>query len=265
MNKLALLPDYFSGEIYFRLYQMVAGATCLPWGHLVCTRFAKPRLWPLSSLRLLVSWSLCIVLTLAVTGVTRAEDEPEDADKGTTDTYRSPWADEFEVDPFATPTPVSAFRSPFSKDPLLPKRNPDDIIDQRPTRKVFDVDNRGDRELYPDLIIEPSIYDRYEVYETDRDGLAVDEPKAIIKHGLYDSYDVYKTDRDGLAVDEPHLVIKEGVYDGEYKVYETDRYGMPEDMPSKVIKTDRLGRQEVYRTDRYGMPIGDPIDEQIIE
>lgn len=112
---------------------------------------------------------------------THAEDEAEDTDTTTTDTYRSPWADENETDPFATPTPVSAFTSPFSKDPLLPKRNPDDIGDQRPTRKVYDVDNRGDRELYPDLIIEPSIYDRYEVYETNRDGLAVDEPKAVIE------------------------------------------------------------------------------------
>jgi hypothetical protein len=206
---------------------------------------------------------LSLILS-AVTAVC-AEDETEDTDQTTTDTYRSPWIDESEPDPFATPAPVSAFTSPFSKDPLLPKRNPDDIIDQRPTRKVFDVDNRGDRELYPDLIIEPSIYDRYEVYETDRDGPAVDQPKAIIKHGLHDSYEIYKTDRDGLAVDEPHLVIKEGVYDGEYKVYETDRYGMPVDIPSKVIKTDRLGRQEVYRTDRYGMPVGDPIDEQIME
>jgi len=207
--------------------------------------------------------SLSLILS-AVTAVC-AEEETEDSDQTTTDTYRSPWSDENEADPFATPTPVSAFRSPFSKDPFLPKRNPDDITDQRPTRKVYDVDNRGDRELYPDLIIEPSIYDRYEVYETDRDGLALDDPKAIIKHGLHDSYEVYKTDRDGLAVDEPHLVIKEGVYDGEYKVYETDRYGMPEDTPSKVIKTDRLGRQEVYGTDRYGMPIGDPIDEKILE
>jgi hypothetical protein len=206
---------------------------------------------------------LAPIIVFAAT--THAEDETEGPDKKTTDTYRSLWSDENEADPFATPTPVSDFRSVFSRDPLLPKRNPDDIIDQRPTRKVYDVDNRGDRELYPDLIIEPSIYDRYEVYETDRDGLAVDEPKAIIKHGLYDSYEVYKTDRDGLAVDEPHLVIKEGVYDGEYKVYETDRYGMPEDIPSKVIKTDRLGRQEVYRTDRYGMAIGDPINERIVE
>jgi hypothetical protein len=212
--------------------------------------------------------SLSLILS-AVTAVC-AEDETEDSDQTTTDTYRSPWADESEsTDPLTSVLSESDTRhssqvtshSRFS----LPKRNPDDIIDQRPTRKVFDVDNRGDRELYPDLIIEPSIYDRYEVYETDRDGLAVDEPKAIIKNGLHDSYEVYKTDRDGLAVDEPHLVIKEGVYDGEYKVYETDRYGMPEDIPSRVIKTDRLGRQEVYRTDRYGMPIGDPIDEQIIE
>jgi hypothetical protein len=210
-----------------------------------------------------LSASLSLLLC-AVTAV-YAEDETEDADKTTTNAYRSPWADENEADPFATPTPVPAFTSPFSRDPLLPKRNTDDIIDQRPTRKVYDVDNRGDRELYPDLIIEPSIYDRYEVYETDRDGLALEEPKAIIKHGLHDSYEVYKTDRDGLAVDEPHLVIKEGVYDGEYKVYETDRYGMAEDIPSKVIKTDILGRQKVYRTDRYGMPIGDPINERIIE
>ena len=210
-----------------------------------------------------------ILFLCAVTAVC-AEDEPEDADKSTTDTYRSPWTDESDsTDPLTSVLSESDTRhtsqvtshSRFS----LPKRNPDDIIDQRPTRKVFDVDNRGDRELYADLIIEPSVYDRYEVYETDRDGLAVDEPKAIIKHGLFDSYEVYKTDRDGLAVNEPHLVIKEGVYDGEYKVYETDRYGMSEDIPSKVIKTDRLGRQEVYRTDRYGMPIGDPIDERIIE
>jgi hypothetical protein len=204
-------------------------------------------------------------LMLSVVTAVCAEDETEDADKTTTDIYRGPWSDENEPDPFATPTPVSALKSPFSNDPLLPKRNPDDILDSRPTRKVFDVDSRGDRELYPDLIIEPSIYDRYEVYETDRDGLAVEEPKAIIKHGLHDSYEVYETDRYGLAVDEPHLVIKEGVYDGEYKVYETDRYGMPMDLPSKVIKTDILGRQEVYRTDRYGMPIGDPIKERIVE
>lgn len=207
--------------------------------------------------------SLSLILS-AVTAVC-AEEETEDADKTTTDTYRSPWSDESEPDPFATPTPVPAYTSPFSRDPLLPKRDPDDVLDKRPTRKVYDVDNRGDRALYPNLIIEPSIYDRYEVYETDRDGLALDEPKAIIKHGLHDSYEVYKTDRDGLAVDEPHLVIKEGVYDGEYKVYETDRYGMPEDIPSKVIKTDRSGRQEVYRTDRYGMSIGDPINERIVE
>jgi len=209
--------------------------------------------------------SASLSLLLCAVSLVCAEDESENTDRTTTNTYRSPWADEGEADPFATPTPVSAFTSPLSKDPLLPKRNPDDIIDQRPTRKVYDVDNRGDRELYPDLIIEPSVYDRYEVYETDRDGLAVEEPKAGIKHGLRASYEVYKTDRYGMAVDEPHLVIKEGVYDGEYKVYETDRYGMPEDTPSKVIKTDRLGRQEVYRTDRYGMPIGDPINERIIE
>jgi hypothetical protein len=249
MNKLALLPDYFSGEIHFRLMSVSRKLSV----------FIRVNRWPA-----LVNTTLATVLAFSAT-TTHAEEEPENTDKTTTDTYRSPWADENEVDPFATPTPVSAFTSPFSTDPLLPKRNPDDIIDQRPTRKVYDVDNRGDRELYPDLIIEPSIYDRYEVYETDRDGLALDEPKAIIKHGLHDSYEVYKTDRDGMAVDEPHLVIKEGVYDGEYKVYETDRYGMPEDIPSKVIKTDRLGRQEVYRTDHYGMPIGDPIDEQIIE
>jgi hypothetical protein len=203
-------------------------------------------------------------LLLCSTTAVWAEDETKDADKTIEEAYRSPWADDNEANPFATSTSFVHFTSPLSKDALLPKRNPDDIGDQRPTRKVYDVDNRGDRELYPDMIIEPSVYDRYEVYETDRDGLA-EEPKAIIKHGLHDSYEVYKTDRDGLAVDEPHLVIKEGVYDGEYKVYETDRYGMPEDIPSKVIKTDRLGRQEVYRTDRYGMPIGDPIDEQIIE
>jgi hypothetical protein len=129
------------------------------------------------------------LLLCAVTAVC-AEDQTEDGDKTTADTYRSPWFDENGTDPFATPTPVSAFTSPFSKDPLLPKRDRDDIIDQRPTRKVYDVDNRGSREPYPDLIIEPSIYDRYEVYETDRDGLAVDEPKAIIKHGVHDSYEV---------------------------------------------------------------------------
>jgi hypothetical protein len=213
--------------------------------------------------------SLRLILS-AVTAVC-AEDETEDTETTTTSSYRSPWTDESEsADPLASlsstrhSSPVTShFLS--SSDPLLPKRNPDDITDQRPTRKVYDIDNRGSREPYPDLIIEPSIYDRYEVYETDRDGLAVDEPKAIIKHGLYDSYEVYKTDRDGLAVDEPHLVIREGVYDGEYKVYETDRYGMPEDIPSKVIKTDRSGRQEVYRTDRYGMAIGDPINERIVE
>jgi len=136
--------------------------------------------------------------------------------------------------------------------------------DSRPTRKVYGIDNCGDRELYPELIIEPSIYDRYKVYETDRDGLAVAEPKAIIKQGIHDRYEVYKTDRDGLAVDEPHLIIEEGRH-GDQKVYETDRYGMREDIPSRVIKTDRRGRQEVYRTDRYGMPIGDPIDEKILE
>jgi hypothetical protein len=242
MNKLALLPDYFSGEIHFRLMSVSRKLSAL----------IRVNRWPA-----LVNTTLATVLAFSAT-TTHAEDETNDTDTTTTDAYSSPWSDESESDPFATPTP-------FSKDPLLPKRNPDDIIDQRPTRKVYDVDNRGDRQLYPNLIIEPSVYDRYEVYETDRDGLAVDEPKAVIKHGLHDSYEVYKTDRYGLAVDEPHLVIKEGVYDGEYKVYETDRYGMPEDIPSKVIKTDRLGRQEVYRTDRYGMPIGDPIDEQIIE
>ena len=147
---------------------------------------------------------------------------------------------------------------------LFPKKDDLSGFDSRPTRKVYGIDNRGDRERYPDLIIEPSIYDRYEVYETDRDGLAVDEPKAIIKRGLRDRYEVYKTDRDGLAVDEPHLIIEEGRH-GDQKVYQTDRYGMREDIPSRVIKTDRRGRQEVYRTDRYGMPIGDPIEEKILE
>jgi len=206
-----------------------------------------------------------VLSTTASLLTARAEDETEDTDTTTTNAYRSPWADENEADPFAAPTPVSAFRSPFSTDPLLPKRNPDDITDQRPTRKLYDIDNRGRREIYPETVIKPGIHDRYEVYDTDRDGLAVDEPKAIIKHGLHDSYEVYKTDRYGMAVDEPHLVIKEGVYDGEYKVYETDRYGMPVDIPSKVIKTDILGRQKVYRTDRYGMAIGDPINERIVE
>ena len=147
---------------------------------------------------------------------------------------------------------------------LFPKKDDLSGFDSRPTRKVYGIDNRGDRERYPDLIIEPSVYDRYEVYETDRDGLAVDEPKAIIKQGLHDSYEVYKTDRDGLAVDEPHLIIEEGRH-GDQKVYQTDRYGMREDIPNRVIKTDRRGRQEVYRTDRYGMPIGDPIEEKILE
>ncbi len=148
---------------------------------------------------------------------------------------------------------------------LFPEKDDDPLaLDSRPTRKVYGIDNRGDRELYPELIIEPSIYDRYEVYETDRDGLKKWEPKAIIKQGLNDRYEVYKTDRDGLAVDEPHLIIEENVY-GDHKVYKTDRYGMPEDIPSRVIKTDALGRQEVYNTDRYGMPIGDPIDEKILE
>ena len=153
----------------------------------------------------------------------------------------------------------------IQRERLFPKK--DDGLsgfDSRPTRKVYGVDNRGDRELYPELIIEPSIYDRYEVYETDRDGLKKWEPKAIIKQGLHDRYEVYRTDRDGRAVDEPHLIIEEGRH-GDQKVYETDRYGMREDIPSRVIKTDRRGRQEVYRTDRYGMPIGDPIDEKILE
>ena len=147
---------------------------------------------------------------------------------------------------------------------LFPKNGDLSGFDSRPTRKVYGIDNRGDRELYPQLIIEPSIYDRYEVYETDRDGLKKWEPKAIIKQGVYGRYEVYKTDRDGLAVDEPHLIIEEGRH-GDQKVYETNRYGMREDIPSRVIKTDRRGRQEVYRTDRYGMPIGDPIDEKILE
>jgi len=210
-----------------------------------------------------LSLLLCAVTTVC------GEDGTEDTGQTIMDTYRSHWTDESDstdllASPLATSTPVSIFRSAFSRDPLLPKRNPDDVIDSRPTRKVYGVDNRGDRELYPELIIEPSIYDRYEVYETDRDGLAVDEPKAIIKQGLHDRYEVYKTDRDGLAVDEPHLIIEEGRH-GDQKVYETDRYGMREDTPSHVIKTDRRGRQEVYRTDRYGMPIGDPIDEKILE
>lgn len=206
-----------------------------------------------------------VLFTVSAMLTVRAEEETEDTDTTTTNTYRSPWADENEADPFATPTPVSAFTSPLSKEPLLPKRNPDDIIDQRPTRKLYDIDNRGRREIYPETVIKPGIHDRYEVYGTDRDGITELEPKAVIKHGLRDSYEVYKTDRYGMAVDEPHLVIKEGVRGGEYKVYDTDRYGMPLNIPSKVIKTDILGRQKVYRTDRYGMPIGDPIDERIIE
>ena len=147
---------------------------------------------------------------------------------------------------------------------LFPKKDDLSGFDSRPTRKVYGIDNRGDRERYPDLIIEPSVYDRYEVYETDRDGLKKWEPKAIIKRGLRDRYEVYKTDLDGLAVDEPHLIIEEGRH-GDQKVYQTDRYGMREDIPNRVIKTDRRGRQEVYRTDRYGMSIGDPIDEKILE
>ena len=147
---------------------------------------------------------------------------------------------------------------------LFPKKDDLSGFDSRPTRKVYGIDNRGDRERYPDLIIEPSVYDRYEVYETDRDGLKKWEPKAIIKRGLRDRYEVYKTDLDGLAVDEPHLIIEEGRH-GDQKVYQTDRYGMREDIPNRVIKTDRRGRQEVYRTDRYGMPIGDPIEEKILE
>ena len=210
-----------------------------------------------------LSLLLCAVTTVC------GEDETEDGDQTTTDTYRSHWTHESDstdllVSPFATSIPVSALTSPLSKDTLLPKRNPDDIIDSRPTRKVYGVDNRGDRELYPELIIEPSIYDRYEVYETDRDGLKEMEPKAIIKQGLHDRYEVYRTDRHGLAVDEPHLIIEEGRH-GDQKVYETDRYGLREDIPNRVIKTDRRGRQEVYRTDRYGMPIGDPIKERIVE
>jgi len=215
--------------------------------------------------------ALAASLSLLLCAVTTVygEDETEDGNQTTMDTYRSHWTHESDstdllASPLATSTPVSALTSPLSKDTLLPKRNPDDIIDSRPTRKVYGVDNRGDRELYPELIIEPSMYDRYEVYETDRDGLKEMEPKAIIKQGVYDRYEVYKTDRDGLAVDEPHLIIEEGRH-GDQKVYQTDRYGMREDIPNRVIKTDRRGRQEVYRTDRYGMPIGDPIDEKILE
>jgi hypothetical protein len=216
-----------------------------------------------TALAAFLSLLLCAVTTVC------GEDETEDGDQTTTDTCRSHWTHESDstdllVSPLATSTPVSALTSPLSKDTFLSKRNPDDIIDSRPTRKVYGVDNRGDRELYPELIIEPSVYDRYEVYETDRDGLKKWEPKAIIKQGLHDRYEVYKTDRDGLAVDEPHLIIEEGRH-GDQKVYQTDRYGMREDIPSRVIKTDRRGRQEVYRTDRYGMPIGDPIDEKILE
>jgi len=205
------------------------------------------------------------LFTIAGLPIAKAEDATEDTETTTTSSYSSPWTDESESDPFATPTPVSTFRSPLESDPLLPKRNPGGFIDTRPTRKLYDIDNRGRREIYPETVIKPGIHDRYEVYDTDRDGITELEPTAIIKHGLHDSYEVYKTDRYGMAVDEPHLVIKEGVRGGEYKVYETDRYGMPVDIPSKVIKTDRLGRQEVYRTDRYGMPIGDPIDEKILE
>ena len=152
-----------------------------------------------------------------------------------------------------------------SRERLFPEKDADPLaLDSRPTRKVYGIDNRGDREPYPELIIEPSMYDRYEVYETDRDGLKKWEPKAIIKQGLYDRYEVYKTDRDGLTDVYPDLVIKENVY-GDHQLYKTDRYGIPEDIPSRVIKTDILGRQQVYRTDRYGMPIGDPIDEKILE
>jgi hypothetical protein len=213
---------------------------------------------------------LALAIFLAITATTHAEDETEDTSQTTTDTYRSPWADDSDsTDPLTSSStrhssPVTSHLL-SSPDPLLPKRNPGDFIDTRPTRKVYDIDNRGRREIYPETVIKPGIHDRYEVYGTDRDGITELEPKAIIKPGLRDSYEVYKTDRDGLAVDEPHLVIKEGVRDGEYKVYDTDRYGMPEDIPSKVIKTDILGRQKVYRTDRYGMPIGDPINERIVE
>jgi len=217
-------------------------------------------------------WPVFLACLLALSAsTTHAEDETEDTSQTTTDTYRSPWADDSDsTDPLASSS-STRHSSPVtshllsSPDPLLPKRNPGDFIDTRPTRKLYDIDNRGRREIYPETVIKPGIHDRYEVYGTDRDGITELEPAAIIKHGLRDSYEVYKTDRYGLAVDEPHLVIKEGVYDGEYKVYDTDRYGMPVDIPSKVIKTDILGRQKVYRTDRYGMPIGDPIDERIIE
>ena len=54
---------------------------------------------------------------------------------------------------------------------------------------VTDPDLDEDQDDYFDfcseLIIEPSIYDRYEVYETDRDGLAVDEPHLIIEEGRH--------------------------------------------------------------------------------
>jgi hypothetical protein len=211
--------------------------------------------------------AFCLLIAIA-SAATAQDDEDQEADP--VYSYRSPWADDSDstdplASPLATPTPVSTFRSPLESDPLLPKRNPGDFIDTRPTRKLYDIDNRGRREIYPETVIKPGIHDRYEVYGTDRDGITELEPKAIIKHGLRDSYEVYKTDRYGLAVDEPHLVIKEGVRGGEYKVYDTDRYGMPVDIPSKVIKTDILGRQKVYRTDRYGIPIGDPIEERIVE
>ena len=211
---------------------------------------------------------LCLILfALAPEDRLLGKEPVEDTEA----TYRSPWESDAGTDPSEDDaaqklTTRSSTSSVYdSRERLFPKKN-DDLLapDSRPTRKVYGIDNRGDRELYPELIIEPSIYDRYEVYETDRDGLKKWEPKAIIKQGLHDRYEVYKTDRDGLAVDEPHLIIEEGRH-GDQKVYETDRYGMREDIPSRVIKTDRRGRQEVYRTDRYGMPIGDPIDEKILE
>lgn len=213
-----------------------------------------------------IVWTIAVALASA--NALRGEDPLED----TNTTYRSPWEVESKDDSsgddaerWTTSTSILSSLIYEEREKLFPRKDDDvSALDSRPTRKVYGIDNRGDRELYPELIIEPSIYDRYEVYETDRDGLKKWEPKAIIKQGVYDRYEVYKTDRDGLAVNEPSLIIEEGLH-GDQKIYKTDRYGMREDIPSRVIKTDSLGRQKVYRTDRYGMPIGDPIDEKIIE
>ena len=149
-----------------------------------------------------LSLLLCAVTTVC------GEDETEDGDQNTTDTYRSHWTDESDstdllASPLATSAPVSALTSPLSKDTLLPKRNPDDIIDSRPTRKVYGIDNRGDRELYPQLIIEPSIYDRYEVYETDRYGMREDIPSRVIKTDRRGRQEVYRTDRYGMPIGDP--------------------------------------------------------------